>query len=111
MIPASGLEASGSRRENINYLLQNQYGNEIRTRISHLGDTSSGSGFFSGVVNTSSTCDNNGAWEFTLKNVIEKTGYYYSPYFSNMFSATLIVNEENEYGTYDNSIILYKKEK
>jgi len=111
IIPASGLEASGSQRENINYLLQNQYGNEIRTRISHLGDTSSGSGFFSGVVNVSSTCDNNGTWEFALKNAIEKTGYYYSPYFSNMFSATLIVNEENEYVTYDNSIILYKKEK
>lgn len=111
IIPASGLEASGSQRENINYLLQNQYGNEIRTRISHLGDTSSGSGFFSGVVNVRSTCDNNGAWEFALKNAIEKTGYYYSPYFSNMFSATLMVNEENEYVTYDNSIILYKKEK
>jgi len=93
-------------RENINYLTGNIYGQEIRTRISHIGQTSSGSGYFDNIFATGGVgCDGNGVW-IHQSTGIEKIDRYYSPLFVSNINVNILSHEDTSYHFYDNSLNL-----
>jgi hypothetical protein len=92
--------ASGSNKnkfanlENLNYLTGNAYGTGIRTRISHLGNTISGSGYFSGIFSEGS-CENLGIWEHNFIDFTITTGLYLTNNYISSFESKIISSEEN----------------
>lgn len=93
-------------RENIDYLTGNIYGSEIRTRISHIGKTASGSGYFNNIFSIGGIgCDNSGVWAHEAA-VIEKVDKYYSPLFLSNINVNILSHEDTYYHFYDNSLNL-----
>jgi hypothetical protein len=92
----TGNESGFTYLENLNYLTGDSYGTGIRTRISHLGDTISGSGYFSGIF-SEGACENYGVWEhnFVDSTSTIKTGFYYTNNYISSFSQKIISAEDN----------------
>jgi hypothetical protein len=99
-------EEMSFNRENIDYLTNNIYGSEIRTRISHIGKTLSGSGYFNNIFSAGGVgCDNSGVWIHEAP-VIEKIDKYYSPLFLSNVNVNILSHEDTYYHFYDNSLNL-----
>lgn len=81
--------------ENLNYLTGNELGDRIRTRISHLGPTNSGTGYFSGLFFNNVQNIESGIWEHRYHNVSVERNEYLSQNFNNRISFNLNVLEDN----------------
>jgi hypothetical protein len=81
--------------ENINYLTGNNNGQNIRTRISHIGNTSSGSGYFSGIFSEGS-CEQSGSgiWEHNFPNAETKIQDYSTNNYLSSFNTRIISSED-----------------
>jgi len=94
IIKVSGNESQFADLENLNYLTENAYGTGIRTRISHLGDTPTGSGYFSGIF-SSGACESQGIWEHNFIDFSTKTGIYQTNNYISSFESKIISSEDN----------------
>jgi hypothetical protein len=94
ILKVTGNESEFTHLENLNYLTGNAYGTGIRTRISHLGDTISGSGYFSGIF-SEGACENEGIWEHNFINFTTKTGVYFTNNYISQYSFKVISAEDN----------------
>ena len=66
----------------------------IRTRISHLGNTISGSGYFSGVF-SEGACENLGVWDHNFINFTITTGFYSTNNYISAYSQKVISSEDD----------------
>ena len=94
IIGVTGNESGFTYLENLNNLTENTYGTGIRTRISHLGNTISGSGYFSGVF-SEGACENLGVWDHNFINFTVNTGFYSTNNYISAYSQKVISSEEN----------------
>ena len=94
IIGVTGNETGFTYLENLNYLTGNSYGTGIRTRISHPGDTISGSGYFSGIF-SEGACENLGIWEHNFIDFTVTTGFYLTNNYISSFSQKVISSEDN----------------
>jgi len=94
IVATTGNETELAYLENLQNLTGNSYGTGIRTRISHLGNTISGSGYFSGLF-SEGACENNGIWEHNFVNYTITTGNFYTNNYINKFSSKILSSEEN----------------
>lgn len=100
IIGATGNEVNFTYLENLENLTGNPYGTGIRTRISHLGNTASGSGYFSGIF-SEGACENEGIWEHNFVNYTTTTGIYYTNNYISKHSFKVISNEDNIIDNYN----------
>lgn len=94
IIGVTGNEVNFTYLENLENLTGNPYGTGIRTRISHLGNTASGSGYFSGIF-SEGACENEGIWEHEFVNFTTTTGLYYTNNYISKQSFKVISAEDN----------------
>jgi len=94
IIAVTGNEINFTYLENLNHLTGNAYGTGIRTRVSHTGDTISGSGYFSGIFSEAG-CSNAGIWEHNFINYTSTTGNYYTNNYISAHSIKIISSEDN----------------
>ncbi len=94
IIGATGNEVDFTYLENLENLTGNPYGTGIRTRISHLGNTISGSGYFSGIFSEGS-CENEGIWEHQFIDFTTTTGEYFTNNYIYSFNQKIISAEDN----------------
>lgn len=99
-------EIQNNDLENINYLTGDPNGTGIRTRISHLGQTSSGSGYFSGLFYIKNLNISSGLWTHEYANIENRIEEYTSQSYNNKISINLN-NREDTY--FDNdSYVLFR---
>ena len=94
IIGVTGNEVNFTYLENLENLTGNPYGTGIRTRISHLGNTASGSGYFSGIF-SEGACENEGIWEHEFIDFTTRTGIYYTNNYISKHSFKVISSEDN----------------
>lgn len=94
IIGVTGNEVNFTYLENLENLTSNPYGTGIRTRISHLGNTASGSGYFSGIF-SEGACENEGIWEHEFIDFTTTTGIYYTNNYISKHSFKVISSEDN----------------
>ena len=100
IIGVTGNEVNFTYLENLENLTGNPYGTGIRTRISHLGNTASGNGYFSGIF-SEGACENEGIWEHNFVNYTTTTGIYYTNNYISKHSFKVISNEDNIIDNYN----------
>jgi hypothetical protein len=88
------VESSLTHLENIEYLTGNIHGTGIRTRISHIGNTISGSGYFSGIFSEAG-CADAGIWEHNFIDYTSNTTNYYTNNYISSNSIQIISFEDN----------------
>jgi hypothetical protein len=93
--PTGKVELENVFLENLDYLTGNEFGDRIRTRISHPGPTNSGTGYFSGLFFNNKQNIESGIWEHRYHNVSVETDEYLSQNFNNRISFNLNVLEDN----------------
>ena len=100
IIGVTGNEVNFTYLENLENLTGNPYGTGIRTRISHLGNTISGSGYFSGIF-SEGACENEGIWEHEFIDFTTTTGIYYTNNYISKHSFKVISSEDNIVDNYN----------
>ena len=100
IIGVTGNEVNFTYLENLENLTGNPYGTGIRTRISHLGNTISGSGYFSGIF-SEGACENEGIWEHEFIDFTTTTGIYYTNNYISKHSFKVISSEDNIIDNYN----------
>jgi hypothetical protein len=100
IIGVTGNEVNFTYLENLQNLTGNPYGTGIRTRISHLGNTISGSGYFSGIF-SEGACENEGIWEHEFIDFTTTTGIYYTNNYISKHSFKVISSEDNIVDNYN----------
>jgi hypothetical protein len=68
--------------------------------ISHLGNTISGSGYFSGIF-SEGACENEGIWEHEFIDFTTTTGIYYTNNYISKHSFKVISSEDNIVDNYN----------
>jgi hypothetical protein len=94
IIGITGNESGFTYLENLHNLTGNSYGTGIRTRISHLGNTISGSGYFSGVF-SEGACENLGVWDHNFIDFTITTGFYSTNNYISAYSQKVISAEDS----------------
>lgn len=101
IIGVTGNEVNFTYLENLQNLTGSLYGTGIRTRISHLGNTISGSGYFSGIF-SEGACENDGIWEHEFVNYTTTTGEYFTNNYIYSFNQKVISAEDNIVDNFNN---------
>jgi len=102
--PTGLVEIENKNIENINYLTGNINGTGIRTRISHIGNTPNGSGYFSGLFFVPGSDISSGSWIHKFNNSTNEVEEYYSQCYNSKISVNLNI-QENTYFDQDSYLI------
>jgi len=96
VIQVSGYESGLSNLENINYLTGSPDGQRIRTRISHIGNTTSGSGYFQDLFSKLDCGELDGIWEHNFGSSQIKTQEFISNNYISNINSKILVSEDRK---------------